>query len=474
MLRFSLALCLTVCMAGLGVPASADTYYVETDDSSVDTTLDLSFSTSGYLKLVLFDPNGILDFLNPKANATAGIYANKTMPGPISGTLDASVAGDELTLSAMDLDLLVGGPETVQAGAQIHADEIPFLADILDGLLDNWLDWIDPNVFDPNIITDLLAEMTGGMDFEWEFELTVNSLTMVQTGDPVSVTMSEGAFEDLNPWADIEAEIQFNDSNAISLPAVPLPFWLDGTWTDTPVGTLTMTATDAEGGVETPEVVIIDQLIDLPIGESGLNATFQIHLQIDAGTASYQVAPALTAVTGYLLTVDIDPAGTGTVVTDPVGPEFAPGTTVELTASPSEGWLFGHWEGALSGSANPTTITMDDHKSVTAVFAEEMVALTVLTEGEGSVVLDPPGGNYDLGSTVILAPSPDVGWKFDGWEGDISSTQIHDNPLSLVMDGPKTVTAVFKEDTSICGSGVVAPMAVALLACSLVAIRRRR
>ncbi|NIA16652.1 MAG: hypothetical protein GWP08_21590 [Nitrospiraceae bacterium] len=37
-------------------------------------------------------------------------------------------------------------------------------------------------------------------------------------------------------------------------------------------------------------------------------------------------------------------------------------------ATPNTGWQFDHWEGALTGSDNPATLTMDEDKEVTAVF----------------------------------------------------------------------------------------------------------
>ena len=74
------AVILAVGLAGLAVPALGETYYVEQDESSVSANIDVSFSTSGYLKLVIFDPNGILDWLNPRADAMAGIYADALAP----------------------------------------------------------------------------------------------------------------------------------------------------------------------------------------------------------------------------------------------------------------------------------------------------------------------------------------------------------------------------------------------------------
>ncbi|MBN1346961.1 MAG: hypothetical protein JXQ73_30000 [Phycisphaerae bacterium] len=464
-----LAACLAIGLVAMAAPAYGETYYVEQDASSVNANLEVSFSASGFLKLVIFDPNNAwLDWLNPKMDAFAGIYAAKTLPSTAVGTLDADVAGGQVTLSDLDLDLLADGPTTTTAGADIHVDSMPQA--IID-LLDPFLGQVDANWIDPNWIETVLDTLLGGLDFEYDFDMTVNSLTMSKYGDPTSATLTDGAFEGLITWANLDSEIQFNGGNAFDLPAVPLPFTLDGTYTDVPASTLTMASNASDGGVDTPEVVIIDQLITIPI--SGLDVTFQIHLQIDAGTASYEIAPSLTAVTGYALATSVDPVDTGSVAVDPAGAEFAPGTVVTVSATPVEGYHFSHWEGDLSGSTNPTTITMNTHKSVTAVFQREQVTLTVNTSGSGNVTLSPSGGNYEIGTVVTLTPVAGLGSAFDYWEGDIPAGQETANPLTLTMDVSKTVTAVFK-DSSLCGTGAGMPLAVGLLCCTIAVIRRRR
>jgi hypothetical protein len=48
-----------------------------------------------------------------------------------------------------------------------------------------------------------------------------------------------------------------------------------------------------------------------------------------------------------------------------------------LTAVPASGWVFNYWSEDLSGSTNPTTITIDGNKAVTAMFARvEIMSVT--------------------------------------------------------------------------------------------------
>ncbi len=127
------------------------------------------------------------------------------------------------------------------------------------------------------------------------------------------------------------------------------------------------------------------------------------------------------------------------------GPAKCEGTEVTLTATPADdGWKFDHWEGDVpSGheADNPLIITMDSDKTVTAVFTEiPQYTLTVDTEGQGDVSLNPTGGTYDEGTQVTLTAIEAPGWKFDHWEGDLSGD---DNPATITMNSDKTVTAVF-------------------------------
>ena len=61
----------------------------------------------------------------------------------------------------------------------------------------------------------------------------------------------------------------------------------------------------------------------------------------------------------------------GTLRSPPWSGSFTPGTSVSLEAVPDSTWVFSSWSGSLSGSANPTSITMTGDKSVTANFTQQ-------------------------------------------------------------------------------------------------------
>jgi uncharacterized repeat protein (TIGR02543 family) len=70
----------------------------------------------------------------------------------------------------------------------------------------------------------------------------------------------------------------------------------------------------------------------------------------------------------YTLTTNV--VGQGSITLDPAGGTYDANTVVTLTANPDSGWQFDNWSGDLSGSTNPTTITMTSNKTVTANFSE--------------------------------------------------------------------------------------------------------
>jgi len=144
----------------------------------------------------------------------------------------------------------------------------------------------------------------------------------------------------------------------------------------------------------------------------------------------------------YTLTTNL--TGNGGVERAPNQDSYLTGTTVTLTAMPDAGWQFDSWGGDLTGSANPETITMDGAKTVTAIFTQINYALTVNTDGRGSVTKSPNQGVYPSWTEVTLTAVPDEGWQFDSWSGDLTGST---NPEIITMDDDKTVMANFTEIT---------------------------
>lgn len=63
--------------------------------------------------------------------------------------------------------------------------------------------------------------------------------------------------------------------------------------------------------------------------------------------------------------------------------------------------------------------------------------------GSGRVELSPAGGVYAAGEPVTLTAIPDSGWRFSGWQGDITDTTAS---VRITMTKNLNVMAVFAED----------------------------
>ncbi|MBI3878447.1 MAG: hypothetical protein HY301_00065, partial [Verrucomicrobia bacterium] len=70
--------------------------------------------------------------------------------------------------------------------------------------------------------------------------------------------------------------------------------------------------------------------------------------------------------TSYKLTIVTN--GKGSVTVSPAAASYAPGTVVTLTATPASGSPWIGWSGAITGTKNPATVTLNANTSVTANF----------------------------------------------------------------------------------------------------------
>lgn len=115
-------------------------------------------------------------------------------------------------------------------------------------------------------------------------------------------------------------------------------------------------------------------------------------------------------------------------------------TMVSLEAIPGVGSKFVEWRGDLTGSENPSSITMDSSKLVTAVFEPLRYEINTTVVGNGVITKDPNQEDYVYGSSVTLTAVPEEGSQFSHWEGALSGNT---NPATLTVDEAKNVTAHF-------------------------------
>ena len=144
----------------------------------------------------------------------------------------------------------------------------------------------------------------------------------------------------------------------------------------------------------------------------------------------------------------LTPTTHGTVNQSPDQAIFDHGGRVSLTAMPNSGYAFSHWTGLAypHNSNNPLTVTLTSDTTVGVVFVKTY-DLTLTTPTHGSVTKDPDQTTFKSGETVTLTASPaDATYEFTGWTGAPSGKE-NTNPLTLTMDGAKTIAATFAKKT---------------------------
>lgn len=127
---------------------------------------------------------------------------------------------------------------------------------------------------------------------------------------------------------------------------------------------------------------------------------------------------------------------------------YQEGTVVELTATPATGWSFDHWEGDLSGTENPSQITVSAAKSVKAVFTKNKYAYNLKIVGPGAVdeyLIENTKGSFDYGTRLLLKAYPDEGARFLGWSGSYTGTELE---LELPIDSEKSIVATFAKNNA--------------------------
>ncbi len=146
----------------------------------------------------------------------------------------------------------------------------------------------------------------------------------------------------------------------------------------------------------------------------------------------------------YTLTTNVSPTGAGTIEIDPPTGPYKEGSSVIVTAVPSNHYVFDSWSGDLSGvTTSTTTFAIYEDKNITATFIE-YATLTINTEGIGSVAVDPEKDvYYAKGDVVTLRAVPVLNTSvFTKWEGGTidNSTNLTE---TITLNSDTTVKAIF-------------------------------
>jgi len=186
---------------------------------------------------------------------------------------------------------------------------------------------------------------------------------------------------------------------------------------------------------------------------SGSGDSPTLHLLMDRNK---KVTAFFTKV--YMLSASSTPSDGGSV--SPKSGTYDAGSNVSLIANPNQYYKFNGWAGDVSGNSDHITITMDSNKQIIASFVKLIYSFQAQADSANNGAVQPSGGSFEAGTQRTITAIPANGYRFDHWGGGVSGTQ---NPLNIMMDNNKTITAYFTKVytlTSSCsptGSGSVNP-----------------
>ncbi|MCJ7572375.1 MAG: PKD domain-containing protein, partial [Candidatus Thermoplasmatota archaeon] len=104
-------------------------------------------------------------------------------------------------------------------------------------------------------------------------------------------------------------------------------------------------------------------------------------------------------------------------------------------------WEFASWSGDLSGTDNTTNITMNSNKTITATFTDIRIYYTLTINIIGNGTVNPPTGNKYLEGTIVdIRATPNAGWQFTNWTGDLTGST---KSTTITMNSNKEITAHF-------------------------------
>ena len=124
------------------------------------------------------------------------------------------------------------------------------------------------------------------------------------------------------------------------------------------------------------------------------------------------------------------------------------GEILKLEASPSENYSFDFWSGDFNSNKPIIDLNVDSDKTIIANFSKKRFDINIIIEGQGKVskrlIKSGSKNNYSYGSIVEILASPENGWTFVEWQGDIENNTT--NPIHINIDGEKNITAIFKKN----------------------------
>ncbi len=287
---------------------------------------------------------------------------------------------------------------------------------------------------------------------------------------------------DTNP---VEGNHTYYQGEVVTVEAKPTKGWEFVEWTgdvtgSRPIMNVTMEFNKSITAVFQEEVLEYDLTINIS-GQGNTKPEKGIHTYEDGETVRVEATPAeawvfvewtgsetsddltieimmdenksITAVFEKVVEYDLNINIEGEGSTDPEEgtQSYEEGTIVSVEVIPNEGWYFDGWTGDYTGSGEEKgiLITIDENKTITAVFEDYATLMLNNITGQGTVKVDgsevsetPFERYYERGETADLIADAPESWEFSRWAGDYEGIE---KEITITINGDKKITAHFEE-----------------------------
>ena len=177
-------------------------------------------------------------------------------------------------------------------------------------------------------------------------------------------------------------------------------------------------------------------------------------MQVQSGGHSFIISPPGSPAfpdpaqtTTYGLMMSVSGSGSTSPAASATAYNYYNGTVVPLSATAASGYHFTGWSGSITGTTNPTTLTLNGAKNITANFAADAsptYSLTMAVSPGSAGTTSPSIGAhvYDAGTNVPIQAAAAGGYTFVNWSGAGIANPAAAS-TTVTADQNKTVTANF-------------------------------
>jgi uncharacterized protein (TIGR02145 family)/uncharacterized repeat protein (TIGR02543 family) len=240
--------------------------------------------------------------------------------------------------------------------------------------------------------------------------------------------------------------------------------------------TLTTTATPEFGGYvtrtpDTTNYVAGQQVILTASPEEGYtfvgwvgteaSKTSTVTIKMDGMNANKPVVAMFKVLTPGVLIATAFPENGGVITRSPYAEIYDIGERVTVTATAAAGYKFVRWSGEAVSENTSVTITMDESKTLVAMFTPIVRTLTVNANPvEGGTIFvngTAMAGTMtqDFGTEINVRAKAAYGYIFTGWSGTATFEDANNPTTTISLGANTTITANFKRQSGMGSSGTL-------------------